>query len=117
MFDDKYQKKEMPLTGLISLGGGVGGLGVTGRSGEVQQLKVIRSNGSQVNIGQLSLYNFQDGDIIEPILADYTVTIKCAGKRGLRNANYNYVNQGYGAWVQGTIDMRYGTKYLSLIHI
>lgn len=101
----------MPLTGLISLGGGVGGLGVTGRSGEVQQLKVIRSNGSQVNIGQLSLYNFQDGDIIEPILADYTVTIKCAGKRGLRNANYNYVNQGYGAWVQGTIDMRYGTKY------
>ena len=111
MFDNKYQKKEMPLTGLISLGGGVGGLAVTGKSGEVQQLKVIRSNGSQVDISQQPSYSFQDGDIIEPILADYTVTITCAGKRGLRNSSYTTVNQGYGAWVQGTINMRYGTKY------
>ena len=80
---------------------------------ESEKLRVLRLDGSEHNIGENSTYVFQDGDIIEPILADYTVTIKCAGKRGLRNADYNYVNpgRGYGAWVQGTINMRYGTKY------
>ena len=76
-----------------------------------ERLRVLHSNGTEENIGQNSYYEFTDGDIIEPILADYTVKVKCAGKRGLRNGDYTFVNQGYGAWVQGTINMRYGTKY------
>mgnify|MGYP001205820545 FL=1 len=111
---DKYQKKEMPLTGLISLGGGVGGLGVTGKkSGEIQQLKVIHSSGLQEDISQLSSYSFQDGDIIEPILGDYSVVIKCGGQAGGSRieSHPNLPQSGLGAWVQGTINMRYGAKY------
>tara|TARA_X000000950_G_scaffold277534_1_gene367115 strand:+ start:1627 stop:3198 length:1572 start_codon:yes stop_codon:yes gene_type:complete len=112
MFDTKWQRKEMPLSGLISLGGGAGGLGVISGSGVIQQLRVLHANGTEEDIGEKSSYDFQDGDIIEPILADYTVIVKCAGQRGHGGASSSGADKGgLGAWVKGTIEMKYGAKY------
>ena len=82
---------------------------------ESPQLKVSSLNGSQVDISELSLHNLQDGDIIEPILADYDVVLKCGGEAGrdrVPTATSGGLPQsGLGAWVQGTINMKYGAKY------
>ena len=47
---------------------------------ESPQLKVSRLNGSQVDVSELSLHDLQDGDIIEPILADYSVVVWWASR-------------------------------------
>lgn len=82
---------------------------------ESVQLKVLHLDGSQEDISELSLHNLQDGDIIEPILADYQVVIKCGGEAGrdrVPTATSGGLPQsGLGAWVQGTINMKYGAKY------
>ena len=80
---------------------------------ESPQLKVSRLDGSQVDISELSLHDLQDGDIIEPILADYSVVIKCGGQAGASRieSHTDLPQSGLGAWVQGTINMRYGAKY------
>ena len=75
------------------------------------KLKVLHLDGTEEDISQQSSYSFQHGDIIEPIFGDYEVVIKCAGKRGQRNSDHTYKLSGYGAWVQGTINMKYGAKY------
>ena len=112
MFEVKWQRKEMPLSGLISLGGGAGGLSAISGSGAIQQLRVLHANGTEEDIGEKSSHIFQDGDIIEPILADYTVVIKCAGQRGHGGASSSGADKGgLGAWVKGTIEMKYGAKY------
>ena len=112
MLDAKWQRKEMPLSGLISLGGGAGGLSVISGSGAIQQLRVLHADGTEEDIGEKSSHTFQDGDIIEPILADYTVVVKCAGQRGHGGASSSSTDKGgLGAWVEGTIQMKYGAKY------
>ena len=88
-----------------------------GMGGPIQsvELKVLHMDGTEEDISQASSYNFQDGDIIEPILADYSVVIKCGGEAGSDRVPTAHSDgrpqSGLGAWVQGTINMRYGTKY------
>lgn len=75
-----------------------------------RQLRVVHVDGTATDISQVSTYSFQDGDVVEPVLGDFSVVVRAAGKRGA-TSSVSADAGGFGAWVQGTINMRYGAKY------